>query len=109
MRLFKRKGFSIVTSKTAVAADILTEVTGYGGKTARFPSSSGQLFEGYFSPARSWKFGKSDLIDARGRRLFENTAPGLQCGCVSFSNSIGGTDRAGGAGGRPLHADAVLL
>jgi 8-amino-7-oxononanoate synthase len=43
-------------------------------KPARFPSSSGELFHGYFNRDRNWKFRKNDLIDARGRRLFETTA-----------------------------------
>jgi glycine C-acetyltransferase len=43
-------------------------------KAAPFRSSSGQFFNGYFAPGRRWKFTKSDLIDARGRRLFETTA-----------------------------------
>lgn len=39
-----------------------------------FPSSSGQMFGGYFSPGKQWNFKKSDLLDTRARRIFETTA-----------------------------------
>lgn len=39
-----------------------------------FPSSSGKMFGSYFAPGRSWSFKKTDLLDARARRIFENTA-----------------------------------
>src|SRR3979409_1820902 len=42
--------------------------------TAGFPSSSGKSFNGYFDAEQLWNFRKNDLIDARGRRLFETTA-----------------------------------
>ena len=64
----------IVNSKTVTPMYVSAEMNVVNGETANFPSSSGRLFEGYFSSARNWKFGKSDLIDARGRRLFETTA-----------------------------------
>jgi glycine C-acetyltransferase len=54
------------------------------GKTVAFPSSTGQLFGGYFSPTRSWKFSKNDLIDARGRRLFETTAMACHADAYPF-------------------------
>ncbi len=37
-----------------------------------FPSSSGQMFQDYFSKDRAESYKKHDLIDARARRLFEN-------------------------------------
>jgi glycine C-acetyltransferase len=40
----------------------------------QFPSSSGSIFEQYFSNDQHLGFRKSDLIDARGRRLFEAAA-----------------------------------
>ncbi len=43
-------------------------------KKASLASSSGGIFSGYFSAERKWKFKKDDLLDARGRRLFESTA-----------------------------------
>jgi glycine C-acetyltransferase len=73
-----------VTSKTAVPLDTPTETKITQGETRSFPSSGGQLFEGYFSSARSWKFGKSDLIDARGRRLFETTAMACNADAYPF-------------------------
>ncbi|WP_419806467.1 aminotransferase class I/II-fold pyridoxal phosphate-dependent enzyme [Terriglobus sp.] len=39
-----------------------------------FPSSSGEMFGDYFAASRSWSFKKTDLLDARARRIFEGTA-----------------------------------
>jgi 8-amino-7-oxononanoate synthase len=39
-----------------------------------YPSSSGSLFGDYFTENTRWNFRKDDIIDARGRRLFESTA-----------------------------------
>ena len=44
------------------------------GSTKRFSSSSGEMFGDYFTPGRSWNFKKTDLLDARARRIFEGTA-----------------------------------
>lgn len=44
------------------------------GVTKRFSSSSGEMFGDYFTPGRSWNFKKTDLLDARARRIFEGTA-----------------------------------
>jgi glycine C-acetyltransferase len=74
----------MLTSKTAAAMDIATETKVMLGETVSFPSSSGRLFDGYFSPGRSWKFSKSDLIDARGRRLFETTAMACSADAYPF-------------------------
>jgi glycine C-acetyltransferase len=73
-----------MNSKTELPMCISTEAKVMNGEAVRFPSSSGQLFEGYFSSARSWKFGKSDLIDARGRRLFETTAMACDADAYPF-------------------------
>jgi 8-amino-7-oxononanoate synthase len=73
-----------VTSKTAAPMYISTEMRGMNGETVSFPSSSGRLFDGYFASARNWKFGKSDLIDARGRRLFETTAMACNADAYPF-------------------------
>jgi glycine C-acetyltransferase len=73
-----------VTSKTAVPVDTPTETKLTQKETLRFPSSAGQLFDGYFSSARSSKFGKNDLIDARGRRLFETTAMACNADAYPF-------------------------
>ncbi len=73
-----------MTSKTAVATCSSTETNGMKGATADFPSSSGRLFDGYFSSPKSWKFGKNDLIDARGRRLFETTAMACHADAYPF-------------------------
>jgi glycine C-acetyltransferase len=82
---------SIVTAKpalddlgAALPMDISTEITIMQKKTVGFPSSSGQLFDGYFSAARSWNFRKADLIDARGRRLFETTAMACHADAYPF-------------------------
>jgi glycine C-acetyltransferase len=90
--LLKQKE-SMVTSKTAAPMDIATETKVMPGGTVSFPSSSGRLFDGYFSPERSWKFAKSDLIDARGRRLFETTA--LACNADAYPFQIPLEERTG--------------
>ncbi len=73
-----------MTSKTAVGTCSSTETNGTKGATADFPSSSGRLFDGYFSSPKIWKFGKNDLIDARGRRLFETTAMACHADAYPF-------------------------
>ena len=47
-----------------------------------FPSSHGSMFGDYFTPGRSWSFTKSTLLDARARRVFENTA--LACSVDAY-------------------------
>jgi 8-amino-7-oxononanoate synthase len=47
------------------------------GTSHPFASSSGQIFDEYFVPGKSWSFKKNELLDARARRLFESTA--LSC------------------------------
>ncbi len=49
-----------------------------------FPSSTGHMFGDYFRPGRSWTFGKSELLDARARRIFENTALACSVGAYPF-------------------------
>lgn len=66
--------------------DTSTEMKVVQENTLGFPSSSGHGFNGYFSTERNWKFRKSDLIDARGRRLFESTA--LACGVDAYPFQI---------------------
>ena len=39
-----------------------------------FSSSSGKMFGQYFTPGKTWSFKKTDLLDTRARRVFENTA-----------------------------------
>ena len=79
----------MVTSKTAVPMCVSTEMQVMNREAVRFPSSSGQLFGGYFLCARNWKFGKSDLIDARGRRLFETTAVACDADAYPFQIPLG--------------------
>ncbi len=73
-----------MTSKTAAPRDISTEVSALNGETVSFPSSSGRLFDGYFSRERNCRFAKNDLIDARGRRLFETTAMACDADAYPF-------------------------
>src|ERR1700753_688169 len=47
-----------------------------------FPSSSGQMFQNFFVSEREDSYKKRDLIDARARRLFENTA--LACSLDAY-------------------------
>jgi glycine C-acetyltransferase len=51
-------------------------------ETKCFPSSSGSMFEEYFTPGRQWSFKKNDLLDARARRIFESTA--LACSVDAY-------------------------
>jgi hypothetical protein len=97
---FKQKG-STVTSKTAVQADISSELEVMQRKTVSFPSSSGQLFAGYCFSARGRKFGKSDLIDARDPRLFETTP--LACNADAYPFQI----RLEGRTGPEIRADGA--
>jgi len=48
----------------------------------KFSSSSGEMFADYFAPGRSWSFKKTDLLDARARRVFEGTA--LACSVDAY-------------------------
>ena len=73
-----------MNSKTAAPMYVSTEMKGKKGGTVNFPSSSGRLFDGYFSTSRNCKFGKNDLIDARGRRLFETTARACNADAYPF-------------------------
>ncbi len=47
-----------------------------------FRSSSGEIFDGYFTEGRTWSFKKQDLLDARARRLFESAA--LACSVDAY-------------------------
>lgn len=73
--------------------DISTESKFTQPKVAQFPSSSGELFHGYFNRDRNLKFRKNDLIDARGRRLFETTA--LACDHDAYPFQIPLESRSG--------------
>ncbi|HEV2272812.1 MAG TPA: aminotransferase class I/II-fold pyridoxal phosphate-dependent enzyme [Acidobacteriaceae bacterium] len=66
--------------------DTSTEAKVLRERASGFPSSSGNLFNGYFDAERNWKFRKNDLIDARGRRLFETTA--LACDVDAYPFQI---------------------
>ncbi|HEX5233759.1 MAG TPA: aminotransferase class I/II-fold pyridoxal phosphate-dependent enzyme [Silvibacterium sp.] len=58
-----------------------------------FPSSSGRMFHGYFAHPHQESFKKHDLIDARGRRLFENTA--LACSRDAYPFQAPLSERSG--------------
>ena len=36
-----------------------------------FSSASGDLFNGFFTSGRKWKFDKASLVDNRARRIFD--------------------------------------
>jgi 8-amino-7-oxononanoate synthase len=80
----EQERLSLVAPNIAASLDISAEGQAMEGNTANFPSSAGKHFDGYFSPTRSWKFSKSDLIDARGRRLFETTAMACNADAYPF-------------------------
>ena len=54
--------------------------TAVAGKS--FSSSHGEMFGQYFAPGKQWSFTKSDLLDARARRVLENTA--LACSVDAY-------------------------
>jgi 8-amino-7-oxononanoate synthase len=83
--------------------DTSTEVNVLQEEGKQFPSSSGELFEGYFKTHRHWKFRKNDLIDARGRRLFETTA--LACNHDAYPFQIPLQARSG----PEVHADGHCM
>ena len=64
--------------KAAAAQDLQKPAEGQ----KHFRSSSGEMFGNYFSPDRSWNFKKTDLLDTRARRVFENTA--LACSVNAY-------------------------
>ncbi len=49
-----------------------------------FPSSSGEMFGGYFADPHTWSFKKGDLLDARARRIFEGTALAVSVDAYPF-------------------------
>ena len=51
-----------------------TEIQRPSAISKEFPSSSGEMFQGFFAEKRHDSYKKHDLIDTRGRRLFENAA-----------------------------------
>ncbi|RRA47769.1 aminotransferase class I/II-fold pyridoxal phosphate-dependent enzyme [Acidipila sp. EB88] len=53
-----------------------------GSSKKHFRSSSGEIFDGYFTDGRAWSFKKQDLLDARARRLFESAA--LACSADAY-------------------------
>ena len=55
-----------------------------------FRSSSGEIFDGYFSEGRTWSFKKQDLLDARARRLFESAALACSVDAYPFQAPLAG-------------------
>jgi 7-keto-8-aminopelargonate synthetase-like enzyme len=53
-------------------------------------SSSGGIFNDYFSIERKWNFKKNDILDARGRRLFESTAMACAADAYPFQAPLDG-------------------
>lgn len=51
-------------------------------KEEGFRSSQGQMFGDYFVPGKTWSFSKNQLLDARARRILENTA--LACSVDAY-------------------------
>src|ERR1700712_4528665 len=63
-----------VTIRVALGnmAHTLTSETDAATQAKAFPSSGGEMFGEYFAPGKSWNFTKSNLLDARARRILEN-------------------------------------
>src|SRR5882757_10613942 len=53
-------------------------------ETKVFPSSSGSMFNDYFTAGKQWSFKKTGLLDARARRIFETTAMGCAADAYPF-------------------------
>jgi glycine C-acetyltransferase len=51
-----------------------------------FPSSSGEMFDQYFTQGSKCSYKKNDLLDPRARRLFESTA--LACSVDAYPFQI---------------------
>ena len=64
---------------TFEAAPAVAEIS---SSRKHFRSSSGEIFDGYFTEGRTWSFKKQDLLDARARRLFESAA--LACSVDAY-------------------------
>src|ERR1700710_1761403 len=62
----------------------LQETVEVAPETKIFPSSSGHMFNQYFTPGRTWNFKKNGLLDARARRIFETTAMGCAADAYPF-------------------------
>ncbi len=58
-----------------------------------FSSSSGGMFDQYFSRETKWSFKKNDLLDSRARRLFEQTA--LACAVDAYPFQVPLESRSG--------------
>lgn len=56
----------------------------------KFPSSSGQMFQDYFTTEREEHYRKHDLIDARARRLFENAKLACSLDAYPFQPPLSG-------------------
>ncbi|ADW70634.1 8-amino-7-oxononanoate synthase [Granulicella tundricola MP5ACTX9] len=63
-------------------AHTLTSEIDAATQAKAFPSSGGEMFGEYFAPGKSWNFTKSSLLDARARRILENTA--LACSVDAY-------------------------
>ncbi len=61
--------------------------------TRTFSSSSGNLFNGFFSPGKVWNFDRSNLIDTRARRIFEMT--GRACHADAYPYQVALEGRSG--------------
>ena len=55
-----------------------------------FPSSSGEMFGGYFDESHRGSYKKHDLMDARARRIFENAALACSMDAYPFQAPLDG-------------------
>ena len=58
--------------------------------TRVFSAGSGDLFDGFFESGKKWNFQKSDLIDARARRVFEMMAQACEFGVYPYQLPLEG-------------------
>jgi len=55
-----------------------------------FRTASGDLFDGFFSPGKTWSFPKENLIDARARRVFELMSRACDAGVYPYQLALEG-------------------
>ncbi|MGD0618749.1 MAG: aminotransferase class I/II-fold pyridoxal phosphate-dependent enzyme [Bryobacteraceae bacterium] len=55
-----------------------------------FRTASGDLFDGFFSPGKTWSFRKENLIDARARRVFELMGRACDAGVYPYQLALEG-------------------
>ncbi len=78
---------------TGLATEVAAFVQGANGSAVsrrEFPSSSGEMFDSYFTGERKDSYKKNDLMDARARRIFETAALACSMDAYPFQAPLSG-------------------